>query len=117
MLRLPKGMRDRIKAAADRNGRSMNAEIVATLDETYGTEEFDFPAFMENFMVPALKAETEEERQTLLQKANDFLLMSDSDMEVLESMNANGLVEVVLKSNGVRFTVGNAAELTFTGDT
>lgn len=28
-------MRDRIKAAADRNGRSMNAEIVATLAEHY----------------------------------------------------------------------------------
>lgn len=28
-------MRDRIKAAADRNGRSMNAEIVATLAQHY----------------------------------------------------------------------------------
>ncbi|SFZ82394.1 Arc-like DNA binding domain-containing protein [Devosia enhydra] len=35
VLRLPDGMRDRIKAAAERNGRSMNAEIVATLDEKY----------------------------------------------------------------------------------
>ena len=32
MLRLPDGMRDRIKAAADANGRSMNAEIVACLN-------------------------------------------------------------------------------------
>lgn len=35
MLRLPDGMRDRIKAAADANRRSMNAEIVATLEEKY----------------------------------------------------------------------------------
>ncbi|PDT80044.1 Arc family DNA-binding protein [Sinorhizobium sp. BJ1] len=35
VLRLPDGMRDRIKAAADRNGRSMNAEIIATLEEAY----------------------------------------------------------------------------------
>jgi len=28
-------MRDRIKAAADRHGRSMNAEIIATLTEHY----------------------------------------------------------------------------------
>lgn len=35
MLRLPDGMRDRIKAAADANGRSMNSEIVATLEEAY----------------------------------------------------------------------------------
>lgn len=35
MLRLPDGMRDRIKAEADKNGRSMNAEIVALLDRNY----------------------------------------------------------------------------------
>ncbi|NSY95784.1 Arc family DNA-binding protein [Agrobacterium tumefaciens] len=32
MLRLPAGMRDEIKASADANGRSMNAEIVARLN-------------------------------------------------------------------------------------
>jgi hypothetical protein len=35
IVRLPDGMRDRIKSAADKNGRSMNAEIVATLEEAY----------------------------------------------------------------------------------
>lgn len=30
-LRFPEGMRDRIKAAADANGRTMNAEIIAAL--------------------------------------------------------------------------------------
>lgn len=35
MLRLPDGMRDRIKVAAESNNRSMNAEIVATLEEKY----------------------------------------------------------------------------------
>ena len=34
-VRFPPGMRDRIKAAADRNGRSMNAEIIATLAHHY----------------------------------------------------------------------------------
>lgn len=34
-VRFPEGMRERIKAAADRNGRSMNAEIIATLAEHY----------------------------------------------------------------------------------
>lgn len=32
VLRLPDGMRDRIKAEAEKSGRSMNAEIVARLD-------------------------------------------------------------------------------------
>ncbi len=35
MLRLPDGMRERIKAAAADNNRSMNAEIVSTLEEAY----------------------------------------------------------------------------------
>lgn len=35
MLRLPDGMRDRIKHVAETNNRSMNAEIVATLEEKY----------------------------------------------------------------------------------
>ncbi|SOB98839.1 Arc-like DNA binding dprotein [Rhodobacter sp. JA431] len=35
IIRLPDGMRDRIKVAADANNRSMNAEIVATLEEKY----------------------------------------------------------------------------------
>lgn len=34
-LRLPDGMRDRIKAASDKAGRSMNAEIVAALEQAY----------------------------------------------------------------------------------
>lgn len=35
IVRLPDGMRDRIKAAAEANNRSMNAEVVATLEEAY----------------------------------------------------------------------------------
>jgi hypothetical protein len=35
VVRLPDGLRDRIKAASERNGRSMNAEIVATLESKY----------------------------------------------------------------------------------
>lgn len=31
MLRLPDGMRDRVKAAADAEGRSMNAEIIVAI--------------------------------------------------------------------------------------
>lgn len=35
IVRLPDGMRDRIRRAAEGNNRSMNAEIVATLEEKY----------------------------------------------------------------------------------
>ena len=34
-LRLPDGLRDRIKASAEAHGRSMNAEIVRVLEEKY----------------------------------------------------------------------------------
>lgn len=35
VLRLPDGLRDRIKAYAERHGRSMNAEIVRVLEREY----------------------------------------------------------------------------------
>lgn len=38
MLRLPDGMRERIKKAAEEHGRTMNAEIVQALDQIYPVE-------------------------------------------------------------------------------
>lgn len=38
MLRLPEGMRDRIKAASEVSGRSMNAEIVARIEQSFQRE-------------------------------------------------------------------------------
>jgi hypothetical protein len=35
VLRFPEGLRDRIKSAAEENGRSMNAEIISVLEEAY----------------------------------------------------------------------------------
>ena len=35
MLRMPEGMRDRIAAEAEKNKRSMNAEIIARLDASF----------------------------------------------------------------------------------
>ncbi|RIY01477.1 Arc family DNA-binding protein [Aureimonas flava] len=35
MLRLPDGMRERLKAVADSNGRSVNAEIVQRLEDSF----------------------------------------------------------------------------------
>ena len=49
MLRLPDGMRDRIKAAAEANSRSMNSEIVATLEEKYPAP-IDIKKFVDDFM-------------------------------------------------------------------
>jgi hypothetical protein len=38
VLRMPDGMRDRIKAAAEKNNRSMNAEIIARLEASEQTD-------------------------------------------------------------------------------
>lgn len=35
IVRMPPGMRDRVRAAAEKHGRSMNAEIVAILQEAF----------------------------------------------------------------------------------
>lgn len=35
MVRFPDGLRDRIREAAEKNNRSMNAEIIATLEREY----------------------------------------------------------------------------------
>lgn len=35
LIRFPPGLRDRVKAAAEANGRSMNSEIVQALEEAY----------------------------------------------------------------------------------
>ncbi|WP_037471607.1 Arc family DNA-binding protein [Sinorhizobium fredii] len=39
-LRMQADLKERIKAAAERNGRSMNAEIVATLEDAYPDPQF-----------------------------------------------------------------------------
>ena len=79
MVRLPDGMRDRIKAAADTNNRSMNAEIVATLEKAYPAPVMvpvnilalaDYMNFIES-------AETEEELENFLIAANESLLRDD----------------------------------------
>lgn len=39
IVRFPDGLRDRVKDAAEASGRSMNAEIVARLTESFGRDE------------------------------------------------------------------------------
>ena len=41
VLRLPNGLRERIKSAAEENNRSMNAEIVSTLEAAYPVPSID----------------------------------------------------------------------------
>ena len=59
MLRLPDGMRDQIRAAADTNNRSMNAEIVARLQETFEAS-LDNAHYTPKWIVDQIVAELEK---------------------------------------------------------
>lgn len=67
IVRLPDGMRDRIKAAADANNRSMNAEIVATLQDAY-PEVDDFQKLVEDALMDG------KPREALLMGARAVIL-------------------------------------------
>lgn len=43
IIRFPEGMREHIADAAERNRRSMNAEILARLERTFRWDEVDHP--------------------------------------------------------------------------
>lgn len=51
MVRMPEALRDRIKAAADANGRSQNSEIVAALEEKYPAPQVDYAEILEGVMM------------------------------------------------------------------
>lgn len=67
MLRLPDGMRDRIRAAAEANARSMNAEIVSTLEKAYpGNRDINETAAEIARLADAIKSETDPNRRAEL---------------------------------------------------
>lgn len=84
VLRMPDGMRDRIKKAAEVNKRSMNAEIVATLEEKYPSplRPFDVDVFFAEYINPIVNENDGAERQELVKAANARLRKFHSKLEV-----------------------------------
>ncbi|OWJ72512.1 hypothetical protein CDV50_04890 [Haematobacter massiliensis] len=70
VVRLPDGMRERIKVAAETNNRSMNAEIVATLEEKYPapSESFDGDKFLA--WISRIVNAAPSDQESMLEKAN-----------------------------------------------
>lgn len=69
IVRFPDGLRDRIKAAAEENKRSMNAEIVATLEEKYPAPQGDPVRELLELIENELAARADHgERQAFLKK-------------------------------------------------
>jgi len=64
IVRLPNGMRERIKASASQNNRSMNAELVAVLAEKFPEPELQY-AFLFQRVLQALKLPKNERRLQL----------------------------------------------------
>ncbi len=64
IVRLPDGMRDRIKEAAEQNNRSMNAEVVAALDEKFPMPVFN-PTRLFKKVVEARRLPPDERRAEL----------------------------------------------------
>lgn len=64
MLRMPDGMRDRIRAAAEANGRSMNGEVIKTLEQAYpGNKEINQTAAEIVRLADALRSEDDPSKK------------------------------------------------------
>jgi plasmid stability protein len=87
-LRLPEGMRDRIKVAADLAGRSMNAEIVATLEERYPARSVDVRA-VESLLHYISEAPTKAIAATRLIEVNSRFAAAGSPLRVEATTDGN----------------------------
>ncbi|KQT03185.1 hypothetical protein ASG68_22805 [Rhizobium sp. Leaf453] len=105
VLRLPSGLRDRIKVVAEENNRSMNAEIVATLEVKYPEVAFDVGAFMTDWMIPILRATSSAGRRATVGAANAYLDKNNPGMFVELLEDDDRRPQVVLNSNGARIMV------------
>ncbi|NEH87748.1 Arc family DNA-binding protein [Rhizobium leguminosarum] len=72
MLRLPAGLRERIKEAATRNGRSMNAEIVSTLEVAYPPKTIDIEN-LTDFLSSLASEAPHEERLAYIDQVNEAM--------------------------------------------
>ena len=43
VLRMPDGLRDQVKQAADANGRSMNSELILRVEQSFSAEQSAYP--------------------------------------------------------------------------
>lgn len=72
VLRLPDGMRDRIKMVADHSGRSMNAEIVSALETSFPSVEQQLIEAMV-FVLGMFPSMDRAERDAFVRKLNAAL--------------------------------------------
>ena len=82
IVRLPDGMRDRIREAAEKNNRSMNAEIVSRLDNSFMQEFWDAKA-------PLQLAKERSLQEDAIQKIIEQTVLQLSDVLGLDKSKLN----------------------------
>jgi len=84
VLRLPDGLRDRIKAKADDNGRSMNAEIIQLLEKEYPAPTDVMYFHLDNIrrMLDIYEVETDPKERLRLQKMVEDMTKYGTDLEI-----------------------------------
>ncbi|WP_299663860.1 Arc family DNA-binding protein [uncultured Ruegeria sp.] len=97
MVRMPEGLRDRVKLGADSAGRSMNSEIVGILEKKYPK-----PIDLEDYrmvmdLLGILATSTEEQRSTFIRLVVDSLTRNYGEED--ESQ-----VRKMFESFGLQFT-------------
>mgnify|MGYP003585097133 CR=1 FL=1 len=97
MLRLPDGMRDQLKQAAALNNRTLNAEVVARLQLSMGTES------QEDVSTPHLEGQIEQFRSL----ANSFRSVADIGDTVRVSLSAMLARALELSPEAAREALGD----------
>jgi hypothetical protein len=96
-FRMPEDLRDRIKWAADFNNRSMNAEIVAALEEKFPHYTYEGEDML--IRLAELSQLRGAELTEGVRMLNSMLAASTLPVEVLEH---DGTVELVLKASATK---------------
>jgi hypothetical protein len=103
-LRMPPDLKARVKAAAEANNRSMNAEIVATLEEKYpAPRPIDFSTLhgVEAFLAlsneekVARKDEVNAEAQRVIPRKNPFLILYEHKGKQIAYLDKKALDELI----------------------
>jgi hypothetical protein len=98
MLRLPDGMREQIKKAADESGRSMNSEIIYRLDESFAIEQMELNP--EDDVVIDNTFATDKEILEILVKSNR--LMAATLDSLMDRVNSKGIAKISINSGEVK---------------
>lgn len=84
VLRLPDGMRNRIKMAAEKNKRSMNAEIIDTLEREYPEPSDVMYVHIDNIRraLDKYQRETDPKERMRLQVLVEAMVTSGHNLEI-----------------------------------